>query len=92
MALNLATKSLFNWERDRFSIHPIINLYIKGLNRLGENILKYNEQYTAEGASFDDVDDGAEAGPTPLNTIDQVPGSPTLPTELLQPNNYMFVD
>ena len=92
MALNLATKSLFNWERDRFSIHPTINLYIKGLNRLGENILKYNEQYTTEGASFDDVDDGAEADPTPLNTIDQVPGSPTLPTELLQPNNHMFVD
>ena len=60
MALNLARKSIVRLDTDRFSTNPAPDLYTAGLSKLGENVLKYNQQYLADGVLLDDLEAEAE--------------------------------
>lgn len=48
MATNLATSSLRQSGGDRFSNNPATNLWVAGLGKLADNLLKYNNQYAED--------------------------------------------
>lgn len=57
MTLNLFVNSFTNLKQDCFSFYLIVNLYVKQLNKLNENILKYNENYVIKINLFNNVND-----------------------------------
>ncbi len=92
MMLNLAFTSLRRSSQDRFSLHSTVNLYIARLERLDENILKYNQQHDVKVISFDIIDDDAEAAINFIDSIINTSNSLTISTNLLETCNYLFVD
>ena len=92
MMLNLAFTSLRRSSQDRFSLHSTVNLYIAKLERLDENILKYNQQHDVKVISFDIIDDDAEAAINFIDSIINTSDSFTISTDLLKTCNYLFVD
>ncbi len=92
MMLNLAFTSLCKSSQDRFSLHSTVNLYITRLERLNENILKYNQQHDVKAISFDIIDDDAEAAINFIDLIINMSDSFTILTDFLETCNYLFVD
>ena len=92
MMLNLAFTSLCKSSQDKFSLHSTINLYIVKLERLDENILKYNQQHDVKVISFDIIDNDAEAAINFINLIINTSDNLTILTDLLETCNYLFVD
>jgi len=92
MMLNLAFTSLCKSSQDRFSLHSTVNLYITRLERLNENILKYNQQHDVKVISFDIIDDDAEAAINFIDLIINMSDSFTILTDFLETCNYLFVD
>ena len=90
--LNLAFTSLCKSSQDKFSLHSTINLYIVKLERLDENILKYNQQHDVKVISFDIIDNDAEAAINFINLIINTSDNLTILTDLLETCNYLFVD
>ena len=98
MALNLASKSLIQYRNeDRFSFNPAADLATEGLHKLGENVLKYNQQY-ASGVNSDVDDDGddgvdeLEVGLTNNLGASRAQGSPILSSTILEDFDMPFVD
>ena len=93
MALNLAHKSLGRVVGDRFSFNPATDLFTEGLSRLGENVLKYNQQYVQDLSTIDD-DDGNEGLEEPADAfeINQIPASPIISANPPEALGAMFVD
>ena len=96
MATALAHKSLCKRSYDRFSTNPTANLYVEGLKKLGENVLKYNQQYLSEEISkeisTDDLEGKYEAEPDFVNETKQVPDSPIISMARLEISGGMFFD
>jgi len=90
--LNLAFTSLCRLSQDKFSLHSTVNLYITRLERLDENILKYNQQHDVKVISFDIIDDNAEAAINFIDSIINTSNSFTILTDLLETCDYLFVD
>ena len=78
MALTLAAKSLSPFPGDRFSLNPATDLFLEGLCKLGENVIKYNQQYTREVDTADDGDGNDSEQDEALTVRDQAPASPTI--------------
>ena len=70
------------------------NLYVEGLKKLGENVLKYNQQYLSEEISkeisTDDLEGKNEAEPDFVNETKQVPDSPVISMARLEISGGMF--
>ncbi len=92
MMLNLAFTLLRRSSQDRFSLHSTVNLYITRLERLDENILKYNQQHDVRVISFDIIDDDAEAAINFIDSIINTSDSFTILTDFLETCNYLFVN
>ncbi len=69
MMLNLAFTSLCKLSQDRFSLHSTVNLYITRLERLNENILKYNQQHDVKVIFFNIINNDAKVT---INFIDSI--------------------
>jgi molybdopterin/thiamine biosynthesis adenylyltransferase len=92
MMLNLAFTSLCRLNQDRFSLHSTINLHTTKLNRLDENILKYNKQHDVRIVSFNIIDDDAEATLNFVDLIIDTSDNSTISTNLFEASNHIFVD
>ncbi len=62
------------------------------LERLNENILKYNQQHDVKVISFNIIDDDAEAVINFINSIINISDSFTISTDLFETCNYLFID
>ncbi len=62
------------------------------LERLDENILKYNQQHDVKVISFNIIDDDAEAVINFINSIINISDSFTISTDLFETCNYFFID
>ena len=95
-ALALSIAELGKRSYDRFSTNPTANLYVEGLKKLGENVLKYNQQYLSEEISkeisTDDLEGKYEAEPDFVNETKQVPDSPVISMARLEISGGMFFD
>ncbi len=92
MTFNLAFTSLCRLSQDKFSLHSTINLYIIRLERLDENILKYNQQHDVKVISFDIINNDAEAVINFIDSIINMSNNFTILTDLLETCNYLFVN
>jgi molybdopterin/thiamine biosynthesis adenylyltransferase len=92
MMLNLAFTSLRRSSQDRFSLHSTVNLHITKLDRLDENILKYNKQHDVRIMSFNTIDDDAEATLNFVDSIIDTSDNSTILTDLFEASDHMFVD
>ena len=77
MALTLAASSLAQQTKDRFSLNPAADLFTDGLGKLGENVLKYNNQYT-QGIYHAEEDEGDHPPFLEIDGIISLPASPIL--------------
>jgi hypothetical protein len=62
------------------------------LNKLDENILKYNKQHDVKIMSFNIIDNNAEATFNFVNLIIDISDSSTILTDLLETNDHVFIN
>ena len=92
MAISLAHQSLIRSKNDRFSRNPTVNLFLAGLSKLAENVVKYNEQYVQGYTEFDEEAFDTVPVPEEDETLLSAPGSPSIPSSFLEPLSPTFVE
>lgn len=92
MTLNFFINSLLNFKRDRFLLYSVVNLYIKELNKLNKNILKYNENYVMKVVFFNDINDDAKTILNFTNLINKILNNLIILITLFITNDYTLIN